>query len=402
MTAPDLLGYIGWAALVQVFVWGGLAIWLNRGVSQGPEASVAASPLPWRQFRVVRRVPEDPEGSQCSFYLSPVDEAPLPDFRPGQFLTVSVTPPGQARPVVRCYSLSDRPERDHYRITVKRVPPPRGQPDLPSGLCSGYLHDEVQVGETLGVRGPSGSFYLDPDSDLPALMIAGGIGVTPMVSMLRWLAQTTPGRRVHLVYAIQNGAVHAFRDELKALFLSCPAFCQTRVFASPLPTDVPGQDYDRDGFVDLALVQPILDAMGRCAVYVCGPPPMMETLIPALRLGGVAETDLHYEAFGPASIPRPSALQADASSFPAVHFPVQFRRSGRTLDWTGQSGSLLDFAEGNGVSIDSGCRAGECGSCETRLVSGEVRYDRTPAWDVAPGYCLPCVCKPTSAVELDA
>jgi ferredoxin len=150
------------------------------------------------------------------------------------------------------------------------------------------------------------------------------------------------------------------------------------------------------------LLKPILAGLGRCAVYICGPAPMMEALVPALRLAGVAEADLHHEAFGPASVPRPAGLTSDASPHAALDLPVRFLRSGRTLDWTGEGGSLLDFAERNGVAIDSGCRAGQCGSCETRLVSGEVRNLQTPVWEVAPGYCLPCVCTPVSAVELDA
>jgi ferredoxin-NADP reductase len=402
MTASQLLGYIGWAALIQIIIWGGLGAWLSRRqVSPRASPEPAAGP-PWRAFRIVRRTLEDPDGSQCSFHLAPVDGRPLPDFHPGQFLTVSLTPPGEARPVVRCYSLSDRPEPGLYRITIKRVPSPPERPDLPPGRCSGYFHDHVQVGDTIRVRGPSGAFYLDPDPDLPVVMIAGGIGVTPMVSMLRWLASTTPQRRAHLFYAVQNSAVHAFRLELRTLFQSCPALDQTVVYARPLPGDVEGQDYDRKGFVDQALVEPVLQTLGRCAVYVCGPPPMMEALVPALRRAGVAEADLHYEAFGPASVPRPAHIPADAGGLPVVRLPVRFLRSGRTVDWTGQAGTLLEFAESNGIAIDAGCRAGQCGSCETRLVSGEVSYHQRPDWEVAQGYCLPCVCAPSSALELDA
>lgn len=402
MTAPQLLGYIGWAVLVQVVVWGGLGVWLSRRA--GPLAAISGSgvPVPWRPFRVLGRTAEDPEGSQVSFAIAPVDGLALPAFHPGQFLTVTVTPVGQAHAVVRCYSLSDRPEPDHYRITIKRVPAPPGRPDAPPGACSSHFHDHVRVGDTIGVRGPSGDFFLDPDPDLPVLMIAGGIGITPMVSMLRWLSRAAPQRRVHLVHAVRNSAVHAFRDELRALFEACPTFRQTIVYAAPLSTDVRGRDHDRAGHVDPALVQAILGDSGRCAVYVCGPPQMMETLVPALRRAGVAESDLHYEAFGPASVPRPAGLPPEADRLTATAVPVHFLRSGRTLDWTGQRDSLLDFAEGNGIAIESGCRAGQCGSCETRLVSGEVHYHQPPGWAVAQGYCLPCVCTPSSALELDA
>lgn len=402
MTAPQLLGYIGWAVLVQLALWGGLGVWLSRRRSPLAVLPGSGVPAPWRQFRVIGRTAEDPEASQISFGIVPVDGLALPEFRPGQFLTVSVTRAGQAHAVVRCYSLSDGPEPDHYRITIKRVPAPPGRADVRPGVCSNHFYDQVEVGDTFGVRGPSGDFFLDPDPDLPVLMIAGGIGITPMVSMLRWLARTAPRRRVHLVYAVQNSAVHAFRGELRGLFEACPAFRQTVVYAAPLSMDVQGRDHDREGYVDQRLVQPILEDLGRCAVYVCGPPRMKEALVPALRLAGVAEADLHYEAFGLASVPRPAGLDPDAERISATVLPVRFLRSGRTLDWTGERASLLDFAEGNGVAIDAGCRAGQCGSCETRLVSGEVTYHQRPAWDVAKGYCLPCVCTPSSAVELDA
>jgi ferredoxin-NADP reductase len=402
MTAPELLGYISWAALIQLVVWGALGVWLIGRRARLREAPDPATAAPWREFRVVRRLFEDPEGSQCSFHLAAVDGQPLPDFRPGQFLTVAVTPAGAARPVVRCYSLSDRPEPDRYRITIKRVPSPTGRPELPPGLCSGYFHDHVQVGETVRVRGPSGAFHLDPDSDLPVVLIAGGIGITPMVSMLHWLARAAPERSVHLVYAVQNSGVHAFRLELQTLFPARRTYRQTVVYSDPRPADVLGRDHDREGYVDLDLVGPILAATGRSAVYVCGPPRMMEILVPALRLGGVDELDLHYEAFGPASVPRPAGPPPDLDRRAGVALPVHFLRSGRTLEWSGQSESLLDFAEGNGVAIDSGCRSGQCGSCETRLVSGRVRYSQSPDWEVAPGHCLPCICIPTSPVELDA
>lgn len=402
MTALQLLGYIGWAALIQLVVWGALGFWLTARRARSQETPDPAAAAPWREFRVSRRVLEDPDGTQCSFHLAAVDGRPLPDFLPGQFLTVAVTVAGSDRPVVRCYSLSDGPEPDRYRITIKRVPFPPGRPELPPGLCSSYFHDHVQVGDTVRVRGPSGTFHLDPESDLPVVMIAGGIGITPMVSMLHWLARAAPERRVHLVYAVQNGGAHAFRLELRTVFEARRTFHQTIVYSGPRPTDVLGRDHDREGFVDLDLVGPILAAMGRCAVYVCGPPQMMEALVPALRLGGVDEVDLHYEAFGPASVPRPAGPPADPIKREGVALPVRFLRSGRTLEWSGQSDSLLDFAEGNGVAIDSGCRSGQCGSCETRLVSGRVRYSQQPDWELAPGHCLPCICIPTSPVELDA
>jgi hypothetical protein len=110
--------------------------------------------------------------------------------------------------------------------------------------------------------------------------------------------------------------------------------------------------------------------------------------------------DIRYEAFGPASVRRPDA--------PAVHllasgaFEVKFQRSGRTLSWDGRDASPLDFAERHGIDVESGCRSGGCGSCETGLAEGSVQYEHAPDHDVAPGHCLLCVGRPSSNLVLEA
>jgi ferredoxin len=151
--------------------------------------------------------------------------------------------------------------------------------------------------------------------------------------------------------------------------------------------------------VDIALLQRTLPH-GRHQFYICGPAAMMESLVPALADWGVPEDDLHFEAFGPASVRRPSvphaAVQAGAT------LEVRFTRSGRTLGWDGSDANLLDFAERHGVAVESGCRSGSCGSCETRLLSGSVAYAQPPDHDIASGHCLLCVGRPTSVLELEA
>jgi uncharacterized protein len=126
----------------------------------------------------------------------------------------------------------------------------------------------------------------------------------------------------------------------------------------------------------------------------------MQSLVPALAAWGVPEADLHFEAFGPASVRLPSA--APAMTGTGAEVEIRFQRSGRTLAWDGQDQNLLDFAERQGVAVESGCRSGGCGSCETQLLSGTVAYAQTPDHDIAPGHCLLCVGRPTSALVLSA
>ncbi len=127
---------------------------------------------------------------------------------------------------------------------------------------------------------------------------------------------------------------------------------------------------------------------------------MMETLVPALAAWGVPVDDIRYEAFGPASVKLPGAGGAGVPTAAGVE--VGFQRSGRTLTWDGKDASLLDFAERHGIEVDSGCRSGGCGSCETRLLEGSVNYEHAPDHDVAPGHCLLCVARPSSPLVLEA
>jgi ferredoxin-NADP reductase len=351
---------------------------------------------------------EDASQTQCSFHQQPVDGAPLEPFRPGQYLTFSLKVPGNApgapggeRIVTRCYSLSDRPDPAGYRITVKRVPPPAARPECPPGVSSEHFHDRVQVGDVLQVKAPSGHFFIDPDLAVPAVFIAGGIGITPMMSMLRWCVAEQPERRVHLYYGVRSSADHAFRPVLEALAAAHPAFELHVVYSRPAAGDVHGRDYQHAGQIDQALLRRTLPH-GRHQFYVCGPPPMMQSLVPALREWGVQADDIRFEAFGPASVRPAGPVSNEPARVTSASISIRFGRSGRTLAWDGQDANLLDFAERHSLAVDSGCRSGSCGACQTRLLSGVVTYTDKPDHDIPEGQCLLCVGKPRSALVLDA
>lgn len=416
LTTLQLLSAILGALFLQVILGAGIAIWRRsrQAVEPPPPAtlpSAVAGAAAWpgtRAFRVSARAFEDPDQSQCSFYLQPVDGQPLPDFRPGQFLTFVLQVPGGAgagerRAVTRCYSLSDAPAPDHYRVTIKRVPPPSDRPDLPPGVSSNHFHDHVQVGDVLQVKAPSGHFYMDADPTVPAVLVAGGIGITPMMSMLRWCLAHLPERDVCLYYGLRQGKEHAFKAQLEALAVAHPRFKLHVVYSRPAATDVQGRDYQHLGHVDLALLQQTLPH-GRHKFFICGPAAMMESQVPALAEWGVPAADVHFEAFGPASVRQAGrATQAPgAAATPAVALEVRFKRSGRTLVWDGLDANLLEFAERHGVDVDFGCRSGSCGSCETRQLGGTVDYAQRPDHDTAPGHCLLCVGRPTSDLVLEA
>jgi uncharacterized protein len=415
VTALHLLGIICAALLLQLTLGVGIYVWRKRlptgalpaEISNEDRVSTGAW-SGWRDFRVVRRHYEDTAKSQCSFHLQPVDGDPLPPFLPGQYLTFSLstsgdTPGGSrsSRSLTRCYSLSDRPDPAGYRITVKRALPPTDRPKLPCGAASSYLLDNVHEGDLLKVRAPAGHFCINADASVPAVFVAGGIGITPMMSMLLWCLAVQPERLVHLFLGVRSSADQAFKPVLEELARVHSGFRLHVVYSNPDPGDVLGRDYQHAGRVDLALLRSSLPH-GRHQFYVCGPPAMMQSLVPALRTWGVREEDILFEAFGPASVLPAVTTTGQSPSAEQVSIDVNFSRSGRTLVWDGRDANLLDFAERHHVDVDAGCRSGSCGSCETRLVSGAVIYADKPDFDVAKGHCLLCVGTPQSALVLEA
>jgi ferredoxin len=130
---------------------------------------------------------------------------------------------------------------------------------------------------------------------------------------------------------------------------------------------------------------------------------MLESLVSALEDWGVPPARIHFEAFGPASIKRRHPTPADAvSAVEGQEVIVTFARRGKQITWRPESGNLLEFAEANGVTVNSGCRAGSCGSCQTTIKTGEVTYRHPPDYDPEPGTCLMCVCTPKTDVTLEA
>lgn len=375
------------------------------------EKSLQRNELMWngfRKFEVREKVVESENKSICSFYLVPHDKKPLPPFFPGQFLTfqINLATPGEApqAPVIRCYSLSDRPDPNCYRISIKKLPPPRDNPKAPPGLISNYFHDQVKQGDILDVKAPSGQFYLDTQAhQTPVVLIGGGVGLTPMVSMLSDLLGSGSQREIWFLYGILSGGDHIMRTDLEKLAKEHKNVHMHVAYSKPKKTDEQGKDYHHKGHIDVALMKSLLPS-NNYAFYICGPPPMMSTLVPALEEWGVPESDIHYEAFGPATVIRKKTevapAPADGEAPKAIQ--VTFSKSGKTLDWDPSMDSLLAFADANEVVINSGCRVGNCNTCLTTVKAGEVDYIRKPDEEPQGGSCLTCISVPKGDLMLDA
>lgn len=346
-----------------------------------------------RPFRVSAMVDE---AENCrSYYLVPEDGRPLPRFEPGQYLTFHLPTGDPARPLVRCYSLSERPREDFYRVTVKRVVPPADRPELPAGRGSGFFHRQVKPGARLEAEAPQGAFFLDPTDDLPVVFIGGGIGVTPVMSMAAELVHARDQRPIYFLGGFRDSRGQPFRARLAEFKADAPNLVLDISYSRPLPGDLHGRDFDHRGHVDLARLRRVLPS-SNFRFYLCGPAAMMQSLVPALLGWGVPAEHIRYEAFGPATV---RGLSDDTATEPC---DVQFARSGRAVRWTGAESSLLELAEQHGVPLEFGCRAGSCGQCRVMIAAGQVTHAKQPGVPLVDGECLACIARPQGDVVVEA
>ena len=354
-----------------------------------------------RKFEVARKVPEG--GGVCSFYLRPHDRKPLPSFMPGQYLTFQLNVQSQQKPAIRCYSLSCSPRSpDYYRVSIKRIdrtgPPGSG---APPGLISSYFHDRLKEGDIVDVKAPGGHFTLDPAANTPVVLIGGGIGLTPVLSMLEGIVASGSTRETWFFYGVRNSSDHVMRDRLKEIAQAHPNVRLQICYSDPGPGENPNDiDFHHHARVSVDLFKKQLPS-NNYDFYICGPPPMMQQVVGDLKAWGVPESRIHFEAFGPATVKKAAPVAAGVAAG-AGAVEVTFAKSGKKASWTAAIGSLLDLADANGVRIDSGCRAGNCGTCITAVKEGDVDYLSPPGSPPMAGSCLTCIAVPKSKMVLDA
>lgn len=351
-----------------------------------------------RKFEVAKKVIEC-EGV-TSLYLRPHDKHPLPPFKPGQFLTFQLNIPGEAKPAVRCYSLSDCARSDYYRVTIKKVPPAADFADSRPGLVSSHFYDRVKEGDILDVKAPSGHFYLDLSFERPVVLIAGGVGVTPMISMLNAVVAAKSSREVWFFYGVRNRADHILKEEIEAVAAEHKNVRLHVCYSRPTPEDVLGRDYQHSGRVSIELFKELLPS-SNYDYFMCGPDAFMEGITKALLAWGVPKENVHFEAFNAvAKVKPPSGGAGQTAALSKLQ--ITFGRTGATVPWNPKVASLLDFAEEHGVKIDSGCRVGNCGTCLVAVKSGDVEYQADVGASAEAGSCLTCICKPKTDLVLDA
>jgi ferredoxin-NADP reductase len=254
----------------------------------------------------------------------------------------------------------------------------------------------VEVGDVLEVRAPAGTFLIDPAATEPIVLVGAGVGVTPLFAMLEAIVQSGQKREVHVLFGFRHGGEHPFKERLAAICAENPQIRLHVSYSSPSASDVEYRDFNHRGRVDLQRVREVLPS-NNYQFYVCGPGPMMESLVPALREWGVPESHVHFEAFGPASVR--SASHGAVKTAPCE---VRFERSDKSAVWNGSMNTLLEFGEAAGVKMPAGCRAGSCGECMLAIRSGAVTTIKQAGIPVPDGHCLTCISVPAGELVLEA
>lgn len=361
-----------------------------------PETTAPPGAIPagrWSgQLRVAKIFQETPDVRTFRLVHPAGSDLPF-GFEPGQFLTVSVNIDGKE--AKRSYSIASSPcRRTWCEITVKHSP---------GGLVSGYLHERVRGGDLIGVSGPFGKFTFRGQEATSVVLIAGGVGITPLMSAVRCLTDQAWTGEIFLLYACATAQDVIFREELEYLVRRYPNFQLTIVLSKETSPDWKGP---RGHITKDLLLQTVPNLSAR-RVHLCGPPPMMEAGKAILAEAGVPADQVRTENFLGAE-PRP----APPAGTPIVAAPAQvaamttcaFVRSGKTAPLPPDR-TVLDVSEDVGVNIDYSCREGYCGVCKTKVLRGRVTMaveDALTPEDKAANIILACQAKSKENIEVDA
>ena len=421
-----------------------------------PLASIDTSTLEtWtqgtKQVRCVQIIDETVDVKTFTFTAEPPVKF---DYQPGQFITLNLDINGKS--VKRSYSISSTPSRPHtIEITVKRVPTPADEPTAPPGLVSNWLHDNLKVGSQIEINAPMGKFtnFANPSAKL--FLISAGSGITPMMSMSRWICDTVSNVDIVFLHSARSPEDIIFRQELEMMTARYPNFKLAITTTRP----VPGQPwYGYTGRINETILPAIASDYKERTVYVCGPNPFMEATKELLKNIGFPMENYYEESFGgakkkkkatptvpvgdrtsivqPAPIPTPPPAPAPApASTPPVVAPTSIVGAGipaptpaptptpvpapapapsgggssRPMVVLAQSGQeiacdgeepILDIAEAEGADLPFGCRMGACGACKVKKLEGDVIYDDDV--NCEDGFIYTCVARPAGRVVIEA
>jgi ferredoxin-NADP reductase len=303
--------------------------------------------------------------------------------KPGQFMTFSWLLAGEK--VIRSYTISSSPTQSGYiEITPKRAK---------EGFVSAFLNDDAAIGLTVEAIGPAGQFCFDERTQKKIVLVAAGSGITPMISILRFIDDRCLDTDVTLLYTARTQRDIIFEAEIERLKQSLSSFNCFTVLTRP-----EAGWKGLTGHIHRDVLADIVKRQKEAAFFLCGPEPFMNDTIAVLEELGVSRKQIKQERFG-----APKTLRVPDSEQPCIGV-AEFSRSGMRCDIPDDL-TLLEVAEKNGITIPYSCRQGQCGTCVTRLTEGAVRMESEVGLSNelrAQGYILPCVSRARGDIKLDA
>lgn len=245
----------------------------------------------FRPFVIERKVKES--DVITSFYLKPGDQKEIASFIPGQYISIKLEISGEKFTHIRQYSLSDAPGKDYYRISIKR----EAGTNNPDGKVSNFLHDSVKEGDLVNISAPAGDFILDLNSKKPVVLLSGGVGLTPILSMLKTVSEVQPERDITFIHAAQNSNVHALRNEVEEIAQNTNVKAYV-FYDAPTEADRLNKSFDVEGYITKEWLKENTN-INEAEFYFCGPEPFMKAMNRCLLELSVDEERIHYEFFGP-------------------------------------------------------------------------------------------------------
>lgn len=348
-----------------------------------------AKPVPWSGLLRVARIFEETQDVN-TFRLAPPAGGTVPfSYLPGQFLSLTVRQDG--RPVRRSYTIASSPTRSGYvEVTVKRVE---------QGAVSGYLHDRVKEGDEVEVAAPFGSFTFTGKEADSIVLVGGGVGITPLMSVIRNLTDLGWPGDIFLIYSCRSPRDFVFREELMYLQHRCPNLHVVATMTRAEGTDWKGPTRR----LTKELIAQSVPNVGLRRIHLCGPPPLMEAVQQILAELGVPAEQVKTESFTLAR-GKPEPEREVAETKPVAPVTVTFPRSGKSAPLSTDR-TVLEVAESIGVEIPNVCRAGVCGVCKVKLLSGSVTMavqDALTPEDKVRNLILACQAKSTVPISVEA
>ena len=375
-----------------------------------PTATSSAKPSKaWKgELRIAAIFQETPDVRTIRLMSADGGEFPFV-YQPGQFINIQLMIDGQR--INRSYTLASSPTRaDACELSIKREP---------MGLASRFIHETFRVGDVLKVSGPSGKFTFTGDNASGVVLIAGGVGITPVMSILRYLTDRAWTGNIHFLIVAKTEQDLIFRDELRWLQSRHPNLHVCITLTRP---DSSGMWTGDRGRATAELFNRFVPDLTQLPVYLCGPNEMMDATTELLITLGVPSTKIHTEAFvgkkssvsngeGETASASDSAPTTSRATPPTITMPpakggtatIRFSHSGSSTQVDADT-TILEAAESVSIDIPYECRSGICGQCKTRLLEGTVQMDcedALSATEKAAGFILTCQARPQSHVVVD-